>query len=34
VELVRGHTSRHKVVKLYGLPAGIVAEKLAKAYFT
>jgi uncharacterized protein (TIGR00251 family) len=27
VELVRGHTSRHKVVKIYGLPAeGIVAR--------
>jgi hypothetical protein len=27
VELVRGHTSRHKVVKIYGIPAeGIIAR--------
>ncbi len=29
VELVRGHTSRHKVIKLRGLSAGQVAAKLA-----
>jgi uncharacterized protein (TIGR00251 family) len=28
VELVRGHTSRHKVVKLHGLSAGGVLAKL------
>ena len=28
IELVRGHTSRHKVVKLYGLSAAEVADKL------
>jgi uncharacterized protein (TIGR00251 family) len=31
VELVRGHTSRHKTIKLHGLTAEAVAEKLAKA---
>ena len=29
IELVRGHTSRHKIVKLYGLSAAEVADKLA-----
>ena len=29
VELVRGHTSRHKVVKLHGLTMESVAQKLA-----
>ena len=29
VELVRGHTSRHKTVKLYGLSAENVLDKLA-----
>jgi uncharacterized protein len=28
VELVRGHTSRHKVVKLYGLAAEDVVKRL------
>ena len=28
VELVRGHTSRHKVVKLHGLSAAIVIARL------
>jgi len=28
VELLRGHTSRHKVVKLYGMSAESVAAKL------
>ena len=28
IELVRGQTSRHKVVKLYGLSAETVAAKL------
>ena len=28
VELVRGHTSRHKVIKLHGLDAAVVAAKL------
>ena len=28
VELVRGHTSRHKVVKLHGLSAELALEKL------
>jgi hypothetical protein len=28
VELVRGHTSRHKVIKLHGLTLAEVAEKL------
>ena len=31
VDLVRGHTSRHKTVKLYGLTAEDVAAKLGKA---
>jgi uncharacterized protein (TIGR00251 family) len=31
VELVRGHTSRHKTVKLYGIAAEEVARKLGKA---
>ena len=30
VELVRGHTSRHKTVKLYGLAPEDVVQKLAK----
>ena len=30
VDLVRGHTSRHKTVKLYGLTAEDVAAKLGK----
>jgi uncharacterized protein len=30
VELVRGHTSRHKIVKLYGLTAETVLEKLVR----
>ena len=30
VDLVRGHTSRHKTVKLYGLSAEDVAAKLGK----
>ena len=30
VELVRGHTSRHKTVKLYGLAPEEVVQKLAK----
>jgi uncharacterized protein (TIGR00251 family) len=29
VELIRGHTSRHKVLKLHGLEAGDVAAKLS-----
>ena len=29
VELVRGHTSRHKVVKLHGLSAASVVAKLS-----
>jgi uncharacterized protein (TIGR00251 family) len=29
VELVRGHTSRHKVIKLHGLSAEAVAARLA-----
>jgi uncharacterized protein len=29
IELVRGHTSRHKVLKLYGLSAEAVTAKLA-----
>jgi len=28
VELVRGHTSRHKTIKLHGMTAEAVAEKL------
>ena len=28
VELVRGHTSRHKTVKIHGMDAGSVAAKL------
>jgi uncharacterized protein YggU (UPF0235/DUF167 family) len=31
VDLVRGHTSRHKTVKLYGLTAEDVATKLGTA---
>ena len=31
VELIRGHTSRHKTVKLYGLTAEDVVAKLGKA---
>ena len=30
VDIVRGHTSRHKVVKLYGMTPEAVAEKLGK----
>jgi uncharacterized protein (TIGR00251 family) len=30
VDLVRGHTSRHKTVKLYGLAPEEVVQKLAK----
>ena len=30
VELIRGHTSRHKTIKLHGLDAASVAAKLAK----
>ncbi len=30
VELVRGHTSRHKVIKLYGLAAEDILGRLAK----
>ncbi len=30
VDIVRGHTSRHKVVKLYGMAPETVAEKLGK----
>ena len=31
VELVRGHTSRHKVVKLHGLDAAMVLARLVPA---
>ena len=31
VELVRGHTSRHKTLKLYGLTAEAVVKGLGKA---
>jgi uncharacterized protein (TIGR00251 family) len=31
VELVRGHTSRHKTIKLYGLAPEDVVAKLGKA---
>ena len=31
VDIVRGHTSRHKTVKLYGLTAEDVVAKLGKA---
>ena len=31
VELVRGHTSRHKVIKVHGLAAGSVIERLRPA---
>ena len=31
VDLVRGHTSRHKTVKLYGLAAEDVLSRLGKA---
>jgi hypothetical protein len=31
VDLVRGHTSRHKVIKLHGLAAQDVVTKLGKA---
>jgi len=30
VQLVRGHTSRHKIIKLYGLSATDVLAKLAR----
>jgi hypothetical protein len=28
VELVRGHTSRHKIIKLHGVSAGVVLARL------
>ena len=31
VELVRGHTSRHKVIKLYGLSVEDILDRLAKS---
>ena len=31
VELIRGHTSRHKVVKIHGLAAEAVLERLTEA---
>ena len=31
VELIRGHTSRHKTIKLHGLDAANVAAKLSAA---
>ena len=31
VDIVRGHTSRHKVIKLYGLTPEAVAAKLGQA---
>ncbi len=31
VDIVRGHTSRHKLIKLYGLAADQVAAKLGAA---
>lgn len=31
VELIRGHTSRHKTIKLHGLTPEAVAEKLGAA---
>jgi uncharacterized protein (TIGR00251 family) len=31
VELVRGHTSRHKIIKLHGLSLAVVLAKLARA---
>jgi hypothetical protein len=31
VDIVRGHTSRHKVIKLYGLTPEAVASKLGQA---
>src|SRR5512137_3155314 len=31
VDIVRGHTSRHKTIMLYGLAPGEVAAKLGKA---
>jgi uncharacterized protein (TIGR00251 family) len=30
VELIRGHTSRHKIVKVYGVPVAVVLAKLAR----
>ncbi len=30
IELVRGHTSRHKTVKIYGLPAETVIARLQR----
>ena len=30
VELVRGHSSRHKVIKLHGLTAAVAAQKLTR----
>jgi uncharacterized protein (TIGR00251 family) len=31
VDIVRGHTSRHKVIKLYGIAPEVLVQKLAKA---
>ena len=31
VELVRGHTSRHKVVKIYGMPVEGIVARLEKS---
>ena len=31
VELIRGHTSRHKVVKIHGMAAGAVLARLTRA---
>jgi uncharacterized protein len=31
VDIVRGHTSRHKVIKLFGMTPEAVAEKLGKS---
>ncbi len=30
IELVRGHTSRHKVIKVHGMSAGEIAAKLGE----
>ena len=32
VELVRGHTSRHKVIKMHGMTADDVATKLSQSF--